>query len=653
MVYQTGLSGYQLSDDENEEQQSGINPLVSALGLSSAAAGGGFLIDTERRRRQGGPQGFKDAAQESVDDLKRALGVIRGRSEFDKTKDIYEESKKIVNSPTADHASKQRAQDFLKDNPVSPRSIRDFASNKQTAGSNYFTPSRPEQVTPGEYVKNPLTQIAVAARDAFQPSPEDFLSLERDYRTENGRTAEGPRSSVAFTRMPLVDAYRDLGSGAQLPGSYDSKQMAHREQHGLDLMKQNLAQKIGSTAGRSASDLVINNGIRSFWWLVNAPQAISDLVSEGTAGATNEYGLYGQDLFNYDEARERNLIDADGVPLNNSINYISDDTKSPYLQEKIIEKREKASDKLRELGLKEDHFNNKKHFNVYGKRRTGNNLSTLLALPAAYGINAGLGLVNPLGGGDGYKAVLPSEDDPTKTSNVMGEIASKYILGRRGDILPWSEFKKVRPDVTKDEYMQYKAYKWDKGLDLNPFDDGDFNLFGGLIKGTDNGINGGEIQFLGKHMETDTVLTPSIAAALGAAAGAAYGKHGGMTYSGLAEGVGRAESRASMIKNKAEKENRDLTNEEQKVLSALKSRNTRAENRVNISDNILSTIPGLRTPANRQKRLYGRSPVLTGLVGGFSALAGSSLIGHELERRRREEKVQQKNSFDYNALNIS
>ena len=48
--------------------------------------------------------------------------------------------------------------------------------------------------------------------------------------------------------------------------------------------------------------------------------------------------------------------------------------------------------------------------------------------------------------------MLPSEEDPSKTNNVLGEVAAKYILGRTGNLLPWDEFKKVRPDVSKDEY---------------------------------------------------------------------------------------------------------------------------------------------------------------------------------------------------------
>ena len=80
--------------------------------------------------------------------------------------------------------------------------------------------------------------------------------------------------------------------------------------------------------------------------------------------------------------------------------------------------------------------------------------------------------MNPFGGSDGYKAVMPSEDDPQKTSNILGEVGAKYVLGRTGQLLAWDDFKEVRPDVSKDEYMRYKALKFDNKMDLNPFDDG-------------------------------------------------------------------------------------------------------------------------------------------------------------------------------------
>ena len=85
-----------------------------------------------------------------------------------------------------------------------------------------------------------------------------------------------------------------------------------------------------------------------------------------------------------------------------------------------------------------------------------------LQIPVGLAINSGIGLLNPFGGQEGYEAAVPDPEDRSKTANVMAEIGTKYILGRTGNLLPWSEFKEVRPDVSKDEYMRYKAFKFDK-----------------------------------------------------------------------------------------------------------------------------------------------------------------------------------------------
>ena len=93
-----------------------------------------------------------------------------------------------------------------------------------------------------------------------------------------------------------------------------------------------------------------------------------------------------------------------------------------------------------------------------------------LAIPTGIAINTGLGLMTPFGGADGYKAAMPSEEDPT-TSNVVGEIALKYIMGRTGNYFQ-RQFV-VRP--SKPLNTMYRAFKYDKAEDYNPFD-GDFSL---------------------------------------------------------------------------------------------------------------------------------------------------------------------------------
>ena len=108
--------------------------------------------------------------------------------------------------------------------------------------------------------------------------------------------------------------------------------------------------------------------------------------------------------------------------------------------------------------------------------------------------------------------------DPTKTDNVVAEVALKYFLGRTGNLLPYEEFKKVRPDVSRGEYNAYKAFKWDKDTDLD-ISDGDFTLPAGILKGTMSGIHGPEVQFLGRSLPLTTAIIPYAGAVAGTVSG--------------------------------------------------------------------------------------------------------------------------------------
>ena len=142
-----------------------------------------------------------------------------------------------------------------------------------------------------------------------------------------------------------------------------------------------------------------------------------------------------------------------------------------------------------------------------------------LAIPAGVAINTGLGLMTPFGGAEGYKAAVPSAEDPTKTDNVLQEVALKYFMGRTGNLLPYDEFVKVRPDVSKDEYGRYKAYKHSKQEDWNPLDDGQTSMLAGALRTTDEGIHGPEVQFLGRSLPVTTGLVPYASAVAGGAIG--------------------------------------------------------------------------------------------------------------------------------------
>ena len=160
----------------------------------------------------------------------------------------------------------------------------------------------------------------------------------------------------------------------------------------------------------------------------------------------------------------------------------------------------------------------------YSKRYRHPGHIEMLAIPTGIATNAAMGLMTPFGGAPGYEAVIPREDDPSKTANVLAEVASKYILGRTGNLLPYDEFKKVRPDVSPEEYRAYKAFKYDKSIDLNPFDDGEVTLPAGVAKATADGIHGPEVQFLGRSLPLTTAGVPFLGAVAGTALGARYGR---------------------------------------------------------------------------------------------------------------------------------
>ena len=141
----------------------------------------------------------------------------------------------------------------------------------------------------------------------------------------------------------------------------------------------------------------------------------------------------------------------------------------------------------------------------YHKRLHNPGAVAALSIPAGLAINSGIGMMTPFGGAEGYKAVFESEDDPSKTSNVIGEVGAKYILGRTGGILPWDEFKKVRPDVSKDEQTCDTRHSSLTTTDMDPTD-GDIILLTGVIKATSEGIHGPEVQFLGRSLPVNTAL---------------------------------------------------------------------------------------------------------------------------------------------------
>ena len=338
-------------------------------------------------------------------------------------------------------------------------------------------------------------------KDRYGEGREDYRQAYYAARELQGLDPEDARIKTTLATNPTFVTARDL------IGQSEPIYRGQREERGMGL-SDDRARKIGQVLGTIGNDLTQDNS-RSLWWLLNAPQATGNVV--------NEYALAKAqpDLFKHDStnlevpvmATDNMGRPAPKVYENSEYTQANQEKYDKALAEGLISKE---GTKRKGVGQKDG---------FYTKRRYNPGDVAALAIPTGVAINAGIGLLNPLGGSGGYSAVIPSDEDPSKTSNVIGEIAAKYILGKTGNLLPYEEFVKERPDVSRGEYNAYKAFKYDKTGDLNIFDDGKITLPTGVVKATTDGIHGPEVQFLGRSLPVTTTLIPYLGALAGGVAG--------------------------------------------------------------------------------------------------------------------------------------
>ena len=311
---------------------------------------------------------------------------------------------------------------------------------------------------------------------------DDRAKMHYAERELKGLDDDSPRLVNMAATHPV--SYR----ARELAGLADKEGVRARTEMGIGPLPTKAGQ-VGQLVGSMGADLTQDIS-RNWWWLFNAAQATGNVINESTIGQVNP-DLYGAQKTNIDYKDGQALVDA-GLAKKQSGRFI------------------------RNPGV----------FNQGGKAAKRNYRSgyvEALAIPAGVAINNSLGLLTPFGGAEGYEAVIPNAEDPSKTDNMIAEVAAKYILGRTGGLLDYDEFKKVRPDVSKGEYNAYKAFKYDNSTDLNPLD-GDFTLPSGVIKGTTDGIHGAEIQFLGRSLPVTTAVVPFASAVIGGAMGVRRGK---------------------------------------------------------------------------------------------------------------------------------
>ena len=417
---------------------------------------------------------------------------------------------------------------------------------------------------------------------AFGEGREDHREALKRARTDRDKDIEGTRIGQ------MMGTNRTVTLGRELLGLANEEDVRRRNEMGLGI-PEGRAEKVGYILGTLGADIVQDRG-RNIYWLLNAPQATANVIQDialnrgapqlfasdyarnpdkkiitskkqafinniaNKDGDPNKGYFRGRDGYrkrNYEPGHVDLLAIPAGIAVNSSIGLLNpfggqegykavmpseeDPSKTSNVIGEVAAKyilgrtggllnwddfKEVRPDGSKEVtdaagnlvkskkqgyltGIaNKDGDPNKGYFRgkeSYRQRNYEPGHVDLLAIPAGIAINSSIGLLNPFGGQEGYKAVMPSEEDPSKTSNVIGEVAAKYILGRTGGLLNWDDFKKVRPDVSKDEYMRYKAFKYDNDLDLNPMD-GDVVLPGGIIKYTDEGIHGPEVQFLGRSL---------------------------------------------------------------------------------------------------------------------------------------------------------
>lgn len=355
-------------------------------------------------------------------------------------------------------------------------------------------------------IRKILGDLGEGFKEDYSLGREDTTRMYYTKRDLNGEADDAPRWDNMMGTHPGIFRVKEA-----LGKTTPTEQEALR-QHNMEL-RGSKAHKVGQFLGSAAAD-VTQDRSRGIYWLLNALQATGEVINE-SALAKVVPQLYQTSPVQHPTRMRKVAGGKEPVVLG-----LGNDEDIAYmLENKMIQPNEGGGYKPgRGYKFKEGEDGKELH-----KRNYSQGMIAATAIPTGIAINSGLGLLTPFGGAEGYKAALPDEDDPTKTSNVLGEIGLKYVMGRTGQLLPYEEFKQVRPDVSREEYNRYQAFKYDKREDWNPTD-GDVTIGAGAIKATTDGIHGPELQFLGRSLPVTTGVVPYLSALAGGLAGAKYGQ---------------------------------------------------------------------------------------------------------------------------------
>ena len=373
-----------------------------------------------------------------------------------------------------------------------------------------------------QQIRNILSDVGEGFKADYELGREDRRNAFLRGRKLKGETEESARIDALIGTHPASFRVQEA-LGKIKP---EDKQALQE----LDMaLRGSTAHKTGQFAGSMANDLT-QDATRSVYWLLNAAQATGEVINEKLLAETVPQ-LY-----------RKSPVQSTDIPYKKGAGGKEDrilNIKDKMMREEMLNRG--YAKNIMQGGEEKLTASRGYSFDDVGdlqKRNYSPGMVQALAIPTGIAINSGLGLLTPFGGYEGYKAALPSEEDPTKTSNVVGEVALKYMMGKTGNLLPYNEFVKVRPDVSRDEYNAYQAFKYDKSEDYNPLD-GDFSIGGGALRGTSDGIHGAELQFLGRSLPATTAGIPYATALAGTLGGALAGRgKGKAAIGGLLGGMG-------------------------------------------------------------------------------------------------------------------
>ena len=354
-----------------------------------------------------------------------------------------------------------------------------------------------------------LARLKEAFKDAYGEGREEWTRAFRQGRKAEGLAENAPRMTEMTGAYPtgirLAEMFQDAAGRGVTPQEAARRQI--RDDLGIGV-KEGAAERAGQLLGTAAADLTQDN-TRNFYWLMNAAQATGNVIAESAMGSKRlgNPQLYGKSQIRDEKGIPFSMKNKDDVEVAKERGYL-DPNGNPT--------------KGVSIGDTDDKLLEKRNFEP-------GHLAALM-IPTGVAINTGLGLMSPFGGAEGYFAALPSSEDPTVTDNVLGEVALKYFMGKTGNLLPYDEFSKVRPDVSPEEYGRYQGWKYRRGEDWNPLDDGQTSMGAGLIRTTTDGIHGPELQFMGRSLPVTTGIVPYLGALAGGVAGVRSGKpiRGGM-----------------------------------------------------------------------------------------------------------------------------